>query len=112
MRVYTSRKTIVDLKHFRYCAKHYGMLLTLQQETPNLMLEVNDLERRSFIPIHQLDLEESCLLHARAGALAGRHFTQAEVAEFPVRGGVEIEPGANVGHGRALPAAVSALAHP
>ena len=58
MRVYTSRKTIVDLKHFRYCAKHYGMLLTLQQETPNLMLEVNDLERRSFIPIHQLDLDD------------------------------------------------------
>jgi hypothetical protein len=58
MRVFTTKKSIVDLKHFRYCAKHYDMLLTLQQETPNLMLEVNQQNQRAFVPIHQLDLDD------------------------------------------------------
>ncbi|MBI5537767.1 MAG: hypothetical protein HY898_33895 [Deltaproteobacteria bacterium] len=58
MRVSTYRNKIVDLKHFRYCVRHYGMLVTLQHETPNLMLEVDDSNGRSFIPIHQIDLED------------------------------------------------------
>jgi hypothetical protein len=62
MRCYTNQKTIVDLKHFRYCSKHYRMLLTLQQEAPNMMLEVNHSERASLIPIHQLDLEDQVAL--------------------------------------------------
>jgi hypothetical protein len=62
MRVYTTRRTIVDLKHFRYCSKHYRMLLTLQQEAPNLMLEVNTPDRSALIPIHQIDLEDQYAL--------------------------------------------------
>jgi len=62
MRCYTNKKTIVDLKHFRYCSKHYSMLLTLQQEAPNMMLEVNQPERQGLIPIHQLDLEDQFAL--------------------------------------------------
>lgn len=58
MRVYTTRRTIVDLKHFRYCSKHYSMLLTLQQEAPNLMLEVGNAGKQALIPIHQIDLED------------------------------------------------------
>jgi hypothetical protein len=62
MRCYTSKKTIVDLKHFRYCSKHYRMLLTLQQEAPNMMLEVNHPGSQALIPIHQLDLEDQLAL--------------------------------------------------
>jgi hypothetical protein len=62
MRAFTTKRTIVDIKHFRYCSKHYGMLLSLQQETPNLMLEVNASERGALIPIHQLDLEDQVAL--------------------------------------------------
>jgi hypothetical protein len=58
MRVRTQRKDIVDIKHFRYCTKHYGLLVWLQNETPNLLLEVNGGMERSFIPIHQLDFED------------------------------------------------------
>jgi hypothetical protein len=62
MRVYTTLKTIIDLKHFRYCAKHYRMLLTLQQEAPNLMLEFGGVGRAGLIPIHQIDLEDQFAL--------------------------------------------------
>jgi hypothetical protein len=66
MRVYTTRKTIVDLKHFRYCSKHYRMLLTLQQEAPNMMLELKQpfsgQSATGAIPIHQLDLEDQLAL--------------------------------------------------
>lgn len=61
MKVYTNNKRIVDLKHFRYCSKHYRMLVNLQQEAPNLMLELNTPER-SFIPIHQVDFEDQLAL--------------------------------------------------
>ena len=58
MRVHTQRRDIVDIKHFRYCARHYGMLVALQQELPNLLLEIDGNAKRAFIPIHQLDFED------------------------------------------------------
>jgi hypothetical protein len=59
MRVYTNRNSIVDLKHFRYCTKHYGMLLALQHEAPNLKLEVAvEPGRSTFIPIHELNFDD------------------------------------------------------
>jgi hypothetical protein len=57
MRVHTQRHDIVDIKHFRYCARHYGMLVALQQELPNLLLEIQGSPQRAFIAIHQLDFE-------------------------------------------------------
>ena len=58
MRVFTNRKQIVDLKHFRYCTGHYHILLELQQETPNMLLELCGHDARTFVPIHQLDLDD------------------------------------------------------
>ncbi|MFA6446995.1 MAG: hypothetical protein WCW31_01925 [Patescibacteria group bacterium] len=58
MRIYTHQHTIVDVKHFRFCAKHYNLLLVLQQEMPNLCLEVVSAEGAPFrLPIHKLNLE-------------------------------------------------------
>jgi hypothetical protein len=58
MRVFTNRQEIVELKHFRYCTGHYQMLLTLQQEAPNMLLEIRGDKGREFVPIHRLDLDD------------------------------------------------------
>ena len=58
MRVYTYKKTIVDIRHFRFCSKHYQLLLTLQREMPNMLLESAAADGQKFIPIHTLNLED------------------------------------------------------
>lgn len=59
MRVYTTKHSIVKLKHFQYCKPNYNRLLDLQQVVPNLPLEIEtDSVGRKFVPICELDLEK------------------------------------------------------
>ncbi len=74
MRVYTTKKTIVNLKHFQCCAAHVNALLNLQQMTPNLPLEIdsNDQYKR-YIPIHEVYLERDSdilVLNAQEAAVS------------------------------------------
>ncbi len=64
MRVFTTRKKIVCLKHFQFSFMSYQLLMHIQSQVPNLLLEiVPDLtpmtmhDLHQFIPAHELDLE-------------------------------------------------------
>jgi hypothetical protein len=58
MRVYTADKKIVKLKEFRFCWNSYALLMTIQYQTPNLLLEVEGPgPQREFVPAHALSLE-------------------------------------------------------
>ena len=65
MRVYTSKKSIVNIKHFHFCTKDYTTLLALQNDHPNLALEVDNGDAFStYIRINQIDLENRLELMA------------------------------------------------
>lgn len=52
------KKTIVKLKHFRFCHSHFILLCGLQHETPNLPLEIDGNGfSRQFVPVHSIDLD-------------------------------------------------------
>jgi len=59
MRVFTNKNAIANLKHFKYCLKNYERLLDLQQEVPNLPLEIeSETAYKRYIPISSLNLEK------------------------------------------------------
>jgi hypothetical protein len=60
MRVRLQDKRIVRLKHFRLVHPHYILLCGLQQEVPNMLLEIEPISpggKREFVPIHAIDLD-------------------------------------------------------
>lgn len=61
MRLYTDRKAIVTLKHFRFTHGHYLILCQMQadQTLCNCLVEIEDEpDKHSFVPVHALDLED------------------------------------------------------
>jgi len=65
------RKTVVTLRHFRYCSKHIAILMQLQAETPSLELYCESPEARTQIVLvaHlELDHEDLRFLNPSAAA--------------------------------------------
>jgi hypothetical protein len=63
MRVMTTEKKIVKLKHFRFCHEHFDILVKMQSDQTlcNCLMEIEaqgHLTMRLFMPLHQLVLDD------------------------------------------------------
>ncbi len=65
MRVPLLDHRLVVLKHFQFTYKAFALLLSIQQEAPNLLLEIEQTEYptradelHKFVPAHSLCLED------------------------------------------------------
>jgi hypothetical protein len=70
VRVRASDGRIVRLVHFSFREKHVSLLLTLQQEVPNIKVDVRDEITHAFrqLPVFQLNLEKSEITHLNPDA--------------------------------------------